>query len=448
MKFKKSDKRCPESEKEHTFVDGNLENAIRKRRDISELVETAAGKKVANTVDEGIKEIVNCVVHEAEKEVQEYLKKENERKKKNRNRNLILCIICIGVIVVTAYVFEFIQQEFNIQGWGILYSVAVEVVLLILGMLTATPELKRHKKSDETYTEGIFGVSKVLFNAFIRMSILHIIMILWAMVSIGIICAQYDVFEKITSIMNIGYLVVEEEQEDDMAIIDNSPVDKEIKEFLLNSDAKMFVELEKIYIPKKELMYEICLDEEDYAKIFFADEDYGNVNWESQEQVNQVVLQRVEELIEEKNENVFDKKESEGGATQEVRDEVSMASENEKNVSNFADLNEILLTRTIAYSQYPKMSLANLMSNDYHKLALLFALHNGNENTTVYYYGKSISSNFECLKYAENSDESIKDRLKRISQRYADIVYVCPKHKVADQAKKLEIAFKNAENQY
>lgn len=446
--LKKDKPSYPNYNKEHTFDSENLKKANKELNDVYKDVAHIVGVERAKKLFGRIEEIIKCFALEADKEVKEYIIQVNRRRKNNGIRWLILIMSCIIIMFGVAWGFEYFQFQTLSDFFGIWESICVELIIFFIGIIVANTEVKQFRNVDETFIEGISSACKEVWYVLRRMSVLHIIMIVWMAFSVGVLWAKNDMFAKVATFVKGGYYALAEEQVEDVVLVHGTTITKEAEVYLLANDAELVKTMEDVYIPNSELVYEEKLSAEDCAKIFFSDGEYKVADWECQEDINQVVLQMVENLLKEKAENIFDKDETQGGAPQEVRNMISYVSEHEGEVESFADLNGILGIRTDAYFLYPKKTLTNLISNDYHKLALLFALNAGNEDTIVYYYGKSIDSNLEYLKFAGNSDESIKDRLKRISQRYTDIVYVCPKHELSKKAEALAKAFKNAEEQY
>lgn len=221
----------------------------------------------------------------------------------------------------------------------------------------------------------------------------------------------------------------------------------EAKRYLTGADEQMIRWLDNSIVSQEDINMILNLSQEDYNILFFL-EGLAPGTVESQEQLNERILREVKIYTEEKKENQFDKAPDEGGPEQKILNQISGISELEKEAISFSEIKEILIFRESVNREYPKRTLTQMVSNGYHKLALLLYWHGGVESTLVYYYGQSILFGLECLKYADNTDLTVKEKLNFIAHRYEDIVYTCPGFRDAERAKMLAKAFRYAADQY
>ena len=218
-----------------------------------------------------------------------------------------------------------------------------------------------------------------------------------------------------------------------------------MKLYLAGEDEVLMKQLDKAEITNEQRTMTLQLSDQDVYNIFGCWEDKLD---EDQEQLNGMVLSAVQGWCSEKRDNVFDKAFEQGGAPQKVKDTISRVSEEERPDNSFSVCEEILDIRESIARDYPKRTLMQLIANGYQGMALMLVWHEGVQATVIYNYGQSILFDFECLKFADNTDKTIKERLSIIAQRYEDIVYVCPDYERAGDARKLAAAFRYAANQY
>lgn len=221
----------------------------------------------------------------------------------------------------------------------------------------------------------------------------------------------------------------------------------EAKRYLTGSDERLIQQLDNSSITWEDIHQVLNLSEEDYNILFFL-EGLDSGIYESQDQLNQRVLDSVQLHTAAKLKNIFDLPQSEGGPSQEILNMISRLSDLERETIDFAKTKDILISREGVYQLYPKRTLAQLVSNGYHKLALLLFWHGGEEATIIYFYGQSILSGMECLKFADNTSLTVKEKLLFIAQRYEDIAYTCPGFRDAQRARMLAEAFRYAADQY
>lgn len=185
------------------------------------------------------------------------------------------------------------------------------------------------------------------------------------------------------------------------------------------------------------------LSDEERDEVFLQGEGIIS-DWDDQQKINAEVRKWINEKHAEGFKNRFD-----DFAPRYVKNEISEASDLEKEASSFREVQNVLQTREDVYVEYPKKSIADLISNGYHRLALILLCNAGQDKTILYLYSQSILWNFEVIKYTDVSDSTMKDRLNRIAQRYEDISLVCADcEDVIKYATKLQIAFEDAADQY
>lgn len=221
----------------------------------------------------------------------------------------------------------------------------------------------------------------------------------------------------------------------------------EIKQYLAGADEMMIEQLDKAEVTNEQRNMVLYLSDEDNYSIFTYWKN-GSDGYGTQEQLNDKVLSTVQSWRDEKRENVFDREFDQGGAPQKDKDDISQASESEQSDDSFSDIEGRLDHREGIANDYPKRTLMQLIANGYQGLALRLVWHEGVQSTIIYYYGQSILFDFECLKFADNTDKIIKKRLTIIAQRYEDIAYVCPNYERAGEARSLAVAFRYAADQY
>ncbi|MCM1541773.1 MAG: hypothetical protein NC121_10980, partial [Blautia sp.] len=221
----------------------------------------------------------------------------------------------------------------------------------------------------------------------------------------------------------------------------------EMKLYLTGEDETMIQQLDGARVTREQRNVILNLSDEKKCRVFLYEES-GVKTSETQEQLNGRVLHMVEEWRDEQRDNVFDRDPDQGGAPQDIKDSISQASDTENEWSSFADVERRLEDRESANQKYPKRTLTQLVANDYRKMALLLVWHGGEQSTIVYYYANSILYHMDCLKYADNTDTSIKKKLLTIAQCYEDIAYVCPGYEEAGRARSLATAFRYAADQY
>ncbi len=181
--------------------------------------------------------------------------------------------------------------------------------------------------------------------------------------------------------------------------------------------------------------------------VFFLGGQYKIEDWGDGEEILSQVRNLIKDKRGEKNKNVFDQK-----ADEAEKEEINAISEREeKQIKEDVCISDRLNdanTRLNYYSIMPKASLALLIGNDYHLLALIAFCYNYPDNTKIYYYAKCIEYGLEYISFEAVSDETVKDKLIWIAGRYRDIAFTCDGTKEAKWAKLLAEAFECLADEY
>lgn len=225
--------------------------------------------------------------------------------------------------------------------------------------------------------------------------------------------------------------------------VGNRSLSSEIMDFIEKSDYDVDV-LRRIEISDSDLTQIMDLSLEEYEFVFFTGGEYVVGDWQNQEQINGEVLQKIEEIRGEGKINLFDDE----IAPQYVQDEINNASEDEKSARSYMEIERIQQVRVDVYGNYPKKSIANLIANSEQLKALVLYYYRGRQQSILYHYGKSILWDCEYLKYEDVSDDEVTKRLAKIARRYEDIAFACKDCTEGEKAKKLQVAYENAVEQY
>lgn len=219
-------------------------------------------------------------------------------------------------------------------------------------------------------------------------------------------------------------------------------------EWLNSQDPELVENASRLTMTDEEKTLNFNLSEDDWNEIFFQTGEYAVHDWENQSEVDDSVCRVVEDYLKQKKSNVFDESQESGGADTETKKRIAEISNRESELGTFRDKEQDMLERIDIYVSFPKASLALLISNDEHLLALTVFYYRGMENHIIYRYGKAIQYRFEKICFDTISKETIKRDLEWISQRYKDIAITCPTTNEAYYAEKLQVAFHNASNRY
>lgn len=189
------------------------------------------------------------------------------------------------------------------------------------------------------------------------------------------------------------------------------------------------------------------LSSDNYNLIFFYGNQYKITAWNDEKIILSQVRNLFEDRRKEKNKNLFDAK-----ATQPQKDEIYKISEKEdKADQEYTDLNDKITdmnTRINYYENLPKATLAQLISNDYHLLALLAFYYGYSHDAIIYYYSKSIEYALEYISFEDVADDIVKQKLLWIAARYDDIEFTCKHTTEAEWAPKLSAAFRCLSYEY
>lgn len=229
---------------------------------------------------------------------------------------------------------------------------------------------------------------------------------------------------------------------------DEPELDEEEKEWLESQNSELVETVKGLEISKTELQKERTLSASDKNQIYFLGGDFAIKDWNDEQEVFEKVRLYLEFLNAKQKKNVFDLSEEKGGAPERIKGEIAQISEEEPTIKSFAQRYENMGTRQNTYQTYPKRSLANLISNDEHILALTLFYNQGNMESIEYYYSKAIQYRFEKLGFEGLSNDYIKGELEWIAARYKDIVFTCPDSDVKEYAAKLQKAFETLAAEY
>lgn len=373
------------------------------------------------------------------------------RKRKNRS---ILISAWLGLVVVFTLIFEFIFPLWGIAIALVICGMFAEILKIFFDSFFNSPNPAADSSGEEPC--GMAENLRCFFGSLKKKGVLQITafgvsVCLAAGVMANLkVCTGIALFCKGGSIMlaNTGgfdgknHEEIQPQQEET-----GSAIPYETKQYLTGADEELIRQLNKTRVSRRDLDMLLNLSPEDYDAIFF----YGGSGIGeglTQEQMNKRILDRVRELLEKKLENEFDRSAEEGGPSQSVRDEISRVSDREEAATDFSEIKEILSYREGINESYPKRTLTQLVSNGYHHLALLLYWYGGEETTIAYYYGQSILYGLKCLEYADNTGLTVKEKLLFIAQRYEDITYTCPGFRDMQRAGMLAEAFRYAADRY
>lgn len=377
-------------------------------------------------------------------ELVEKIEKEYEEKNKRykKNRRIVIGISLVWLIFVTFLFRNFFPPKYiDTTLFGVVGSV---ITIIFEAHSKIGQEIAHIKDKSEPMTTGIFKVGMAIFQTIKTASLLHLVLLVWGTTILGEYLGSINMVENAYTFVTAGYSAVKNEDED---VFVAAQVDEEIQAIILaGCDETTIILLQRADITLAELNVITELSQNDKDLVFFLDQE--DIDWTDQDEVNAVVLQKVNEYLSMQKENEFDKDEKDGGAPQWLRNLVAQASEDEANAKSFIEIKYIRDVRAEAYDQFPKKSLAQLLSNDNQKLAIILYLNGGEEDSIIYYFSQSILRDFQCLQFAQNSNDTVKGKLKSIAQRYRDMVYTCPDMDNLENVQALAEAFENAANQY
>lgn len=387
---------------------------------------------------------------------------EKSRRGKKKARFVVVLPVIV-LFLALAWLFEWLKGVADWGGsfWTSVILACIPVMPEIIKMLKA-PGSSRARKDGESLSEGIVECVKDFVYRFSKASGQQIRFLIMAEIVISFLFAQCAPFAHARVFWLGGMAALANYDNNNINHVNNNETDKDMladgsqdrvvvsqsmKQYLAGSDDGLIELLDKTEVGFEQKNLVLKLSDEDLYDIFLR---WGNVTkgYVTQEQLNGNVQSGLQEWLGMRLDNVFNREPGQGGAPQDVKNSISQASDSESPGDSFTEIADRLELREGIFSRYPKRSLKQLIANDCQKLALMLAWHEGMQSTVIYYYGQSILSDFECLKFADNTDESIKRRLAVIAQRFEDIAYVCPDFEWAEQARCLAEAFRNAADQY
>lgn len=396
--------------------------------------------------------------------------REQERKRKKRKAVYIVVLEYVILGILGTCFFEWLGSVVDQNGiiwanlpWMSLLIAVIQIIPEIIKMFKM-PGSSYIRKEDEGIAEGMLASEGNSVHQFSKASGLHVRLLFMAVIVISVLLARCAPFAHLKAFWSGGIYAINHYDNNNNGndFINNSINDnimqaggkqdkviisRKIKEYLTGSDEVMIEQLDRMTVTNEQRNIAFKLSEEDYYKVFSCWED-GLREYRTQEQLNEKVLSEVWGWCDQKLDNVFNRELGQGGAPQEVRNRISEVSISESQEDDFSKIADRLDLRESVVREYPKRDLMQLVANDYQGLALRLVWHEGVQSTIIYYYGQSILFDFECLKFADNTDKTIKERLTVIAQRYEDIAYVCPKFEGAEEARRLAAAFRYAADQY
>ena len=377
--------------------------------------------------------------------ISEQIEKGYEEKKKGEKKNRWIVIgIFWGWSIIVAFLFRYSFAKSIFIGTTIL-GVFGSIISLIVEAHSKVGQGLVHIRGDkETVATGIVKEIMAIVQTIREESLLHFASLICVATLLGQFLGSNDVIRNTSKFIVAGCYALKSTDEDD--IITAKENEETLTVIMAGCDEKTINMLQQAVITPEELNTITALSQQDRDLVFFLNRK--DLDWTDQNAVNEAVSQMIDEKYSMQMENVFDKSVNDGGAPQWLCNLVAQASEDEISAVSFSEIKSIRDVRADAFEQYPKKSLANLLSNDNQKLAIVLYINGGEEESIVYYYGQSILRDFECLQFVQNSNATIKDKLISIAQRYRDMVYTCPGMENLENASVLAEAFENAANQY
>lgn len=197
----------------------------------------------------------------------------------------------------------------------------------------------------------------------------------------------------------------------------------------------------KLLISESEQEIILIFSEEEYEILFFTGGEYEITDWSNEEEIDEQVRRKINDLMNVKQKNLFDA--MEGGAPESLKFEIDKLNDDDENAVELNQKKEIITLRNQAYQQYPKCSLSILISEEYNGFGLAYWYQCKNRQTAQYYFGQAALWLYEALKFEDNSDDINKNFLISLGQRYEDIAFVCSNEQIEKfYGQKLGKAFK------
>ena len=363
------------------------------------------------------------------------IKKEKSRPGKKKK------ILVYGLLTVTTLLIAFITECVN----GLAYSILIGLGTFITNIIgiVYNVHFERSTNKDEesqeiTLVDGCCILCRDVAKAFRTKPIVKLSAAACLAVLIGVMAGLFSIYGRLVAFATYDPQnppIVQEETEQEVEL------NSEDEEWFEQQDPTLISKVEGIKIAEADLNAEHYLSEKDRNKVFFLSGKYAVQNWDDEEEIISKVRNFVWDKVSLQSENIFDKPALEGGADEATRGKIARISEEEQTIEWFSQREENMYERQDIYSQTPKGSLASLISNDEHFLALVLYRYDGNKNSILYYYSKSIEYRMERISYKDISMDHIKAELEWTSARYADIVYTCPSCEEREYAQKLQNAF-------
>ena len=421
------------------------------------------------------KEVNAWEVQEQSKQVDEY---ERYREKDRRSKKLI-----VKIIVFTAaftYVCEkHLYKLLDCISWeSLILSLPAYVILFIDVIISAVKNDNYSNYDRNDFYERVISAYKSIKDAWHSKPVIEVFVIFLTVGIIVVFGSKYQIYaraehavreffeyDKETDTKSKNYQDATWDLETSISTFtDEEKVNNITEDFAVEDSPYIFTEEEIIkrfgsenYLTARNIIVteydrnrEENLSESDYNDTFLLEGEFKVDDWSNQEDINKVVSQMIQYECGLQKKNKFDENEdTDDDVLIKLKDEVSAASIREEGEHTFSERIEIIETRKRAYVQYPKGSLAKLLSNDNQALALALVLSGGKKQTEMYYYGKSIIWGREYICFAEVSPESVKAKLNWIAGRYKDIQFICSEEDPEyEYAGKLAIAYQYAADNF
>ncbi len=175
------------------------------------------------------------------------------------------------------------------------------------------------------------------------MTPIHLLMYLMFIPIMGGILAKANLSHNIAGFCQAGYYALANDngsENGNMAVKEETTTVNNIQ--VMGEGSTGIVEQlhESILITQREIEREMRLSPGDWNTVFFQ-RQYSIIGLEGQEEIDRVVLDKVNELVSHDLENVFDKLPEQGGAPQYVKNRISNANLEKEHAESFEDINRI-----------------------------------------------------------------------------------------------------------
>lgn len=373
--------------------------------------------------------------------------KENEKKKKAIISWIVGIPICVVLVFSLSCLYQclsFVYDNIDRVWFGV---VVVGILTTVGTCLIKEESLRTQRGDDETFLLGAWRELKAVCKLLFRNNFYILLLFLCIVILFGGVTGKFDVFARFTFASKKFMVAFRDydkgiEGEENAEEVMDQNIPEAAWQILKNYEGDS-EEIKQMKIYPNEIDLVLNLSDAERGIVFFTQGDYAIEDWDDQEEINDKVLRMVEDARKTGLVNKF-----EDFAPQEIKNDISKASDDEMDVECFSDVKNINTIRSDIYTVYPKKSIANLISNGNQKLALILMCHNGKQVTILYYYAQAVIWEMEFIRYSDISNSTVKEHLNKIAQRYKDIEKVCLKCDEVRYAEKLHIAFENAANQY